>query len=99
MSDGNLIQVTYASLHEASSNCQSTANWLIGRIDQMESDLGPLRNTFQGADAEAYNQAQLQWNQAAQDLRQVLTNLSNALANAADDFQARDQKLAGQWGG
>jgi len=91
------ILVTFSSIQQAQADCANTASNLNGQLSDLKSYLAPMVSTWSGAAAENYNAKQRQWDQAAQDLNEILQQISKALGSAGDDFQAAESSNANIW--
>ncbi|WP_370946462.1 WXG100 family type VII secretion target [Amycolatopsis sp. cg5] len=88
MPDG--ISVDYATIHAAADDCKNTGSELQGQFDQLMQDLSPLTHDWEGAAKEAYGVAQKQWNDAFEDLKQVLAQIASVLPQLADGYQGTE---------
>ena len=71
-------QVNYSALDAAAADIRSGSSNLQSCIDDLESTLNRLRASWEGAAQEAYDAAQVKWNEGLDGLKDVLDRTSNA---------------------
>ena len=95
MPDGAGIVVNYATIRAAADDCATTGNELQQAFDRLQDDLRPLVTTWTGSAKEQYDQAQRNWDQKFEDLKQVLAQIAAALPQIADGYQSTDNAVEG----
>ena len=95
MTDGPGILVNYATIHAAADDCNTTGGELQQAFDRLKDDLRPLVTTWTGSAKDQYDQAQRQWDQKFEDLKQVLAQIAAALPQIADGYQSTDKAVEG----
>ena len=95
MTDGPGILVNYATIHAAADDCNTTGGELQQAFDRLKGDLRPLVTTWTGSAKDQYDQAQRQWDQKFEDLKQVLAQIAAALPQIADGYQSTDKAVEG----
>ncbi len=66
------FQVNYGALDGAAADIKTGASNLQGCLDDLENTLNQLRSSWEGQAQEAYNAAQVKWNQGLEGLKDVL---------------------------
>lgn len=66
-------------------------------LQDLKSHVAPLRELWTREAATAYGVEQIKWDQAANALNEILTDLGNAVRDGADDVAAADRQAAGVW--
>jgi WXG100 family type VII secretion target len=66
-------------------------------LQDLKSQVAPLRELWTREAATAYSVEQVKWHQAANALNEILTDLGNAVRDGADDVAAADRRAAGVW--
>ena len=66
-------------------------------LDDLRSQIAPLRQLWTREAAAAYQVEQLRWHQAATALNQILIDLGNAVRDGADEVANADRRAAGVW--
>ena len=89
------IKVSYATINAAAEDCKSTGTELQQAFDPLKDDLKPLITTWSGAAKDQYDQAQRNWDQRFEDLKQVLAQIAAALPQISDGYQATDKAVEG----
>jgi early secretory antigenic target protein ESAT-6 len=90
-----MIRFDYAQMALTQQLLAQTANSLEEKLERLRAELGALDLEWHGADREAYERLQAQWDSAAQNLVQILRALGSVLATAAETYQAAEQGNAG----
>jgi membrane-anchored mycosin MYCP len=85
------ILVNFATVSQASSDVKATAGRIKSQLDELESMVKRVANTWEGAAQEGYQQKQRQWDQTADNLHQVLLKIATALQNSADNYQSTEK--------
>jgi WXG100 family type VII secretion target len=91
------IMVTFETIAQASQSVNQTQNNLNQKLSDLHSMLGPITSDWTGAAAEAYQAKQRQWDQAQQDLNQVLAQVSKVLEAAHDAYRSTESSNANAW--
>ncbi|WP_030483918.1 WXG100 family type VII secretion target [Nocardioides aequoreus] len=96
MNTGNL-KVQFGSLEAASADIAGSANKLEARIDQLESELAPMRASWEGEAQAAYIACKAKWDQGMRDIKLLLGEIGTAVATSNADYQATEKANAGRW--
>lgn len=76
----------------------STAGRLNAALDDLRSQIAPLRAVWTREAADAYQVEQHNWDQSAAALNDLLFRLGNAVREGADEVAATDRRAASAWG-
>ena len=68
-------------------------------LDQLESYLKPLIQTWEGAAQEAYYAAQREWDKAAANMQEITAKMGMAVNAANEAYQAGERRNAARFGG
>jgi WXG100 family type VII secretion target len=66
-------------------------------LQELKSQVAPLRELWTREAATAYGIEQLRWHQAATALNEILVDLGNAVRAGAEDVAAADHRAARVW--
>lgn len=66
-------------------------------LQELKSQIAPLRELWTREAAAAYGVEQLKWHQAATALNEILVDLGNAVRDGAEDVASADHRAAGVW--
>lgn len=66
-------------------------------IEELRSQIAPLRQLWTREAAAAYQVEQLKWHRAATALNEILVQLGNAVRDGSDDVANADRRAAGIW--
>ena len=91
------IKVTFAQVQATQEHAQSTVANINNSLADLKSYLAPLVQTWEGAAAQNYNAKQQQWDQAANDLNEVLSAIGRALGAANEGFQSTESQNASRF--
>ncbi len=75
----------------------ATAARFNAALQELNSQVAPLRELWTREAAAAYEVEQLKWHQAATALNEILVDLGNAVRDGAEDVAAADRRAAGVW--
>jgi 6 kDa early secretory antigenic target len=91
------IKVTFGAMDAARADVAGTAQRIMGRLDELKRMLAPMVATWDGAAAQEYRTAQRNWDAAANDLAQVLSQIGVAIGSAHDGYRQVEQANAARW--
>ncbi|CAM4188819.1 WXG100 family type VII secretion target [Kibdelosporangium persicum] len=92
------IKVEFAAVEAAGAQIKGTASKMDQELDTLRSQLAPLEAAYTGAAKEAWHQVQTSWNNAQNELNQVLAQIGAATTQAASDYQSTESGVAKLWG-
>ncbi|WP_077099501.1 WXG100 family type VII secretion target [Mycobacterium terramassiliense] len=75
----------------------ATAARFNAALDELRSQIAPLRELWTREAAAAYQVEQLKWHQAATALNEILVDLGNAVRDGAEEMATADRRAAGVW--
>lgn len=90
---------TFGAVQQAQSDVHNTANRLNQQLEDLKQFLRPLVASWTGSAAEAYQVQQRNWDQAAADLQQVLSQIATALQSTHDQSHEMEKKIHDSFGG
>ena len=91
------IHVQFESLATGAEGIRGNYATLTATLDQLESDLHPMIDSWSGAAQEAYLACKKQWDEAALALAQVLGNIGAAVGQAHDNYAAAETAARSNW--
>jgi early secretory antigenic target protein ESAT-6 len=97
MSNPGEIHVNFGALEAGQAGINKTYGSLQATLDQLESDLKPMIETWSGDAQQAYLVNKQQWDQGAAALAQVLNNIGRAVGDANENYQATHQATKQIW--
>ena len=89
----NFAEIEYSVRQEI----HTTAARLNAALDELRSQIAPLRELWTREAATAYQTEQLKWHQAATALNEILVDLGNAVRDGAEEVANADRRAAGVW--
>ncbi|OLT41311.1 type VII secretion protein [Saccharomonospora sp. CUA-673] len=87
------IKVDYATIHTAAEDCKATGGELENLFEQLQSQLAPLVESWEGDAMMAWNEVQNNWNTSLEELKQVLAQIATALPQIADGYQGTEKGI------
>jgi WXG100 family type VII secretion target len=75
----------------------TTSARLNAALEELRSQIAPLRELWTREAAAAYQVEQQKWHQAAAALNQILVDLGNAVRDGAEEVANADRRAAGVW--
>jgi ESAT-6 family protein len=75
----------------------TTSDRFNAALEELRSQIAPLRELWTREAAAAYSVEQLKWHQAATALNQILVDLGNAVRDGAEEMANADRRAAGIW--
>jgi early secretory antigenic target protein ESAT-6 len=97
VSDG-IIKVTFAEIQQASQDVTNAANTVGGHLDTLKGKIAPIVADWTGEAAEAYQNAQRNWDSAAKDFQETLQAIGIAVRQAADGYVGAEGSAKKLWG-
>ncbi len=92
------LKVNFGGLDGAAADISASANQIEGRIDQLESELAPLRSDWTGAASASYQQAKTKWDAGMADMKALLADIGTAVTSSNTDYQSTENKNTSRWG-
>ncbi len=91
------IQVQHGKLEQGGADVMQAAKDIEARLDQLESDLNPLRGDWNGNAKLAYADAKAKWDQAMTEMTLLLQQASQGVDSSNAEYKAADQRGAGRF--
>ena len=98
MSTPGHILVNFSTVSNAAEEVRSTASRVQAQLDDLKAGVSRIAQSWEGKAQEGYQARQAEWDSSATDLHSVLTQIAGALDNAAQNYQATENKNASIWG-
>jgi early secretory antigenic target protein ESAT-6 len=92
------LKVNFGGLDNAAADIMGSANQIEGRIDQLESELAPLRADWTGSASESYQAAKTKWDAGMADMKALLAEIGQAVTSSNGDYQSTESANASRWG-
>jgi early secretory antigenic target protein ESAT-6 len=97
MSGDGRILVTFAAVNEAAMDADSVASQIAQQLADLKAYLAPLVGSWSGEASSDFQVLQAKWDASANDLNQVLRQLSQALRLAGEQYQAAEKANSSVW--
>lgn len=83
--------------HSVRQEIHATSARFNAALDELSSQIAPLRQLWTSEAAAAYQAEQLKWHQSATALNEILAELGNAVRDGAEEMANADRRAAGIW--
>ena len=97
MHDG--ISVNHGGMEIGAADLANGVKQIEDRMNRLEDDLKELKGAWTGSAKEAYQVAKTQWDQAINEMKDLLAKTSVAVSTANQDYRSADQRGAALFGG
>ncbi|MGW0855110.1 WXG100 family type VII secretion target [Streptomyces sp. NPDC002690] len=91
------IYVSYDHMENAAADLESQNAAIRKTIESLEADLKPLRDSWYGSDASAYDAAQKRWDEAMSGAQRLLDVNRALLERIKGHYSDTEKKLASIW--
>jgi 6 kDa early secretory antigenic target len=91
------VLVTFEAIGQAATDCNTTNAAMQQELTALKSYLAPMVQAWAGRARENYMVLQQQWDTAADDLSQVLTQISHALTVSQQNYTETETANASIW--
>jgi len=98
MSGDGHIQVTFGAVNEAAMDADSIASQIAQQLSDLKSYLAPLVASWSGEASSDFQALQAKWDASANDLNQVLRQISQSLRSAGDNYLNTERSNKQIWG-
>ena len=95
--DGH-IQVTFSAVNEAAMDADSIASQIAQQLSDLKTYLAPLVASWSGEASSDFQALQAKWDASANDLNQVLRQISQSLRTAGDNYLSTERSNKQIWG-
>lgn len=93
------VEVNFEGLQSGGDGINGVYRSLVGTLENLESQLSPMLNTWSGDAKAAYFAQKKQWDEAAQALGTILAQIGQAVHGAHDNYHSAEKNNQGLWGG
>ncbi|MFD9393348.1 WXG100 family type VII secretion target [Streptomyces sp. NPDC060000] len=96
MADG-YIYVDYNHMNNAADDMVAQTRAIAGILANLEAELGELKKTWYGSDADVYRQKQAAWDQALGNMERLLTSHAGLLTDISGNYKYSENSLSQMW--
>ncbi len=97
MSGDGHIQVTFGVVNEAAMDTDAIASQIAQQLGDLKTYLAPLVASWSGEASGDFQALQAKWDAGANDLNQVLRQISQSLRAAGEQYQAAEKANSSVW--
>ncbi|MGW1108808.1 WXG100 family type VII secretion target [Streptomyces sp. NPDC002540] len=94
--DGNIF-VAYSHMQNGADDMVSQTKAIATTLSNLEAELGELKKTWYGADADVYRQKQAAWDQAVGNMEQLLVSHAGLLTDISGNYKYSENSLSQMW--
>ena len=98
MSGDGHIQVTFGAVNEAAMDTDGIASQIAQQLADLKTYLAPLVASWSGEASGDFQALQAKWDASANDLNQVLRQISQSLRTAGDNYLNTERANKQIWG-
>jgi WXG100 family type VII secretion target len=95
--DGH-IQVTFGAVSAAAMDTDSIASQIAQQLSDLKAYLAPMVASWSGEASSDFQALQAKWDASANDLNQVLRQISQSLRTAGDNYLITERTNKQIWG-
>lgn len=92
------IHYGFDSIAAAADDIRATSASINGLLGDLKSRIEPMVATWEGDSSEAYQASQREWDQAADELNQILGTIAQAVSDGNDRMADINRRAAASWG-
>ncbi|MFI2508634.1 WXG100 family type VII secretion target [Streptomyces sp. NPDC018972] len=96
-SDG-YIYVDYNHAEGAADDMVGQSQAIMSILANLEMELAELRNSWIGEDRDVYSEVQKKWDNAVENIKNLLANHSGLLTEISTNYRYTEQNLSQRWG-
>jgi len=98
MSGDGQILVTFGAVNEAAMDADAVASQIAQQLSDLRAYLAPLVASWSGEASSDFQALQAKWDSSANDLNQVLRQISQSLRTAGDNYLSTERTNSKIWG-
>jgi WXG100 family type VII secretion target len=98
MSGDGHIKVTFAAVNEAAMDTDGIASQIAQELSDLKAYLAPLVASWSGEASGDFQALQAKWDASADDLNQVLRQISQSLRTAGENYSSTERANTQIWG-
>ena len=95
--DGHIL-VTFGAVNEAAMDTDGVASQITAQLSDLKAYLAPLVGSWSGDASSDFQALQAKWDASANDLNQVLRQISQSLRTAGDNYLNTERANKQIWG-
>ncbi|MFE0923324.1 WXG100 family type VII secretion target [Streptomyces nigra] len=96
MADG-IIDVNYTVARQAIEELRAQTQQIASVLNNLEDELRPLIQSWEGDDRDTYHQVQMEWNQATANMGKLLDNTGELITFIHDGHIRDERKSVDGW--
>ncbi|MDJ0342332.1 WXG100 family type VII secretion target [Streptomyces sp. H10-C2] len=93
------MEITYSGVVEASNQVKSTANTIKSELDDLNTKVKAVVDTWDGETQQAFYDRQRSWDLKVNDMHETLLTISAKLMDATEGYRSNDQAQARRFQG
>lgn len=94
-----IIDLQYAQVRNAVEELMGETQQIINTLNNLEDELKPLINSWEGEDQKTYFQVQAEWDQATKNMAKLLGDNGDLISSIHDNHSRDERRSADNWGG
>lgn len=91
------IKYGFGEIEATAADINSTNGRINNLLDELKSHIQPMAATWEGESATAYQEAQLKWDRAAEELNTILATIAQTVRSSNDQMSDVNRQAAASW--
>lgn len=92
------IRYSFGSIAAGAEDIRGSSANIQTLLGDLRQRIQPMVNTWEGESAEAYENAQREWDNAADDLNMILETIARTVGESNDRMSDINRQAAASWG-
>ncbi|MDO5030076.1 MAG: WXG100 family type VII secretion target [Corynebacterium sp.] len=92
------IHYGFGGINGAASDIRSTSGSINNLLGDLKKRIAPMVATWEGDSSESYQNAQRQWDSAAEELNVILNTIADTVSAGSDRMADINRRAAASWG-
>lgn len=93
-----IIKYGFGTIAAAADDIQSTSASINALLGDLKARIAPMVATWEGESSESYQESQKKWDQAADELNQILDTIARTVTAGNDRMADINRRAAASWG-
>lgn len=91
------IKYQFGDIEDAATDIKNTSGRISTELSDLKRQLQPMVESWEGEASTAYQDAQRQWDKAAEELNTVLGTIAKTLADGNENMSDINRRAAASW--
>ena len=92
------IRYSFGGIDGAADDIRSTSGTINGLLGDLKKRIAPMVSTWEGDSSDSYQEAQREWETAAEELNMILTTIADTVSAGSQRMADINRRAAASWG-